>query len=417
MAVQRFGDNRALQRIYEEKRQSYVDVLQGLNKKRPIRCVFLALFDSVWKYDRVYRIMENSDCFEPMILVCPIVKYGKKNMLDNMARCLALFCSKNYRVICAYDETNNEYLDLKKDLSPDIVFYTNPYKGLIDDRYYIDNLDDVLTVYVPYFFSSNKDYKLSFNLPLHNLVWKRYVETNMHKQFTQRYSLNKGINAVVSGFPGIDEYLDSGYIPKSIWKNPDHSKKRIIWAPHHTINPVGIIYYSCFIRYCNYMLSLAEKYQNRIELFFKPHPLLKNKLYELWGVEQTDKYYQSWKERDNTDLVEGEYVDLFMTSDAMIHDSASFTVEYLYVNKPVLWTLNGEDLQTQFNKFGIECLKNHYLAHSEQEIESFIQNVLNEIDPLKVQRSAFLRDVLLPADSPSRIIVNDILDSIIKQRI
>ncbi len=111
------------------------------------------------------------------------------------------------------------------------------------------------------------------------------------------------------------------------------------------------------------------------------------------------------------------WIYLFMTSDAMIHDSASFTVEYLYVNKPVLRTLNGEDLKAQFNKFGIECLKNHYIANSEQEIESFIQNVLNEIDPLKAQRSAFLRNVLVPADSPSRIIVNDILDSINKQRI
>lgn len=416
-AVQQILNKRTLRLLYEEKRRFHLQALSGLQYKKPIRCVFLALFDSVWKYDRVYQLMEKSDRFEPIILVCPIVKYGKSNMIENMARCLSMFRDKKYNVICAYDEQTDKYIDVKKDLAPDIIFYTSPYKGLIDDRYYIDNFDDTLTVYVPYFFNSNKDYNLSFNLPLHNLVWRRYVETDMHMLFIRQHSINKGINAVVSGFPGIDEYMDPCYTPSNIWKYSDHSKKRIIWAPHHTITPVGIIYYSCFLKYCSFMLSMAEKYKDKIEMVFKPHPLLKNKLYELWGINQTDSYYKRWEEGSNTGLIEGEYVDLFLTSDAMIHDSASFTIEYLYVNKPVLRTLNGEDLKEQFNKFGIECLKNHYKANTEQEIELFIQNVVKEIDPMKEKRSSFLKKTLLPKESPSQLIINDILVSIDTQRL
>ena len=389
--------------------------LKELHGKQSIKCVFFALFESVWKYDGVYRLMEQNDRFDPIIVVCPIVNYGKENMVDNMHRCFSSLKKKGFNVICSYDEKTGHYLDVRQELKPDIIFYTSPYKGLIDDRYYIDQFEDVLTVYVPYFFSSNKDYQLSFNKPLHNLVWRRYVESDTHRRIAEKYSYNKK-NIVVSGFPGIDTFLDLNYRPTDVWKDKSAHKKRIIWAPHHTIEPVGIIYYSCFLKYHEYMLSLAQKYSESIEMVFKPHPLLRNKLNALWGEDRTNDYYARWEQGDNTGYNGGDYLDLFLTSDAMIHDSASFTVEYLYVNKPVLRTLNGEDLAEQFNQFGLACLNNHYLAYNGTEIEAFILNVIGGHDPLKESRTSFLRETLVPHGSPSECIVNDILDSIDNQR-
>ena len=45
----------------------------------------------------------------------------------------------------------------------------------------------------------------------------------------------------------------------------------------------------------------------------------------------------------------------------------------------------------------------------------FIQNVINDVDPLKEQRTNFLNEVLMPKGSPSQNIINDILDSIDNQ--
>lgn len=166
------------------------------------------------------------------------------------------------------------------------------------------------------------------------------------------------------------------------------------------------------------MLEMARKYRDHIQIAFKPHPLLRNKLIDLWGKEKTDEYYSKWKGSENTCVQEGEYVDLFKTSDAMIHDSSSFIGEYLYVNKPVLRTVKDKLDMTAHNKFGVECIKRHYLAYSEQDIEDFIKNVINGIDPLKESRTQFLNDVLIPKNGlPSDNIIDDIIDSINNLRV
>ena len=78
-------------------------------------------------------------------------------------------------------------------------------------------------------------------------------------------------------------------------------------------------------------------------------------------------------------------------------------------------TLNGIDLSTLHNQFGLRCLDCHYKARTAEEIEVFIKNVINGVDPLKAQRTEFLNEVLKPKDSPSQNIIDDILDSIDNQ--
>ncbi len=413
--IVRYCNDKKMKLMLWEQSRYHKRALSRLKNKEKINCVFFAIIDSVWKYDKVYRLMAKNERFEPIILVCPMVTYGEKNMLENMDASYNTFKKKGYNVIKSYNPHTKEYIDVKKDLLPDIIFYTNPYHGLIDDRYFFDKYKDVLTVYVPYFFSTNSDYQMSFNVPMHNSVWRRYLETETHKAYAVDYSLNKGRNVVVSGAPGIDDLINANYKPQNVWLDRAHAKKRIIWAPHHTIIPVGVIYYSCFLEYADLMLNLAEKYKNHIEICFKPHPLLRNRLNKLWGQQKTDEYYGKWVNGNNTFLSEGQYIDLFLTSDAMIHDSASFIVEYLYTNKPVLRTLNGENLNEQFSEFGFSCLECHYKSHNEQDIERFIQNVINEIDPMKEQRAKFVNNVLMPKGSPSQNIIDDILDSIDNQ--
>ena len=390
-------------------RKNQLAALKTLKNKEVINCVFFALFEEVWKYDGVYNLMVKHPRFNPVILVCPIINYGKDNMIKRMELCFRSFQKKGYNVMLSYDKDKDTYIDVRNKLKPDIIFYTNPYKGLIDYRYYITKYMDVLTVYVPYFMNSNKDYHMACNLELHNIVWRRYSETEFHRQLSIINARNKGLNVVNSGYPGIEAFIDYKT------RQRKDGRKCIIWAPHHTIEPVGIIFYSCFLVYCDFMIDLVKKYSESVSFVFKPHPLLRNKLYKKWGQEKTDTYYNLWATMENTALNEGEYTDLFINSDAMIHDSASFIVEYLYLNKPVMRTLNGEDLDSMYNSFGLECISNHYLAHTKEEIEIFVQNVVNNIDPMKEQRTKFVNEVLMPKGSPSQNIIDDILDSIDNQ--
>lgn len=390
--------------------------LSRLKDKKKIKCVFFALFEEIWKYDGVYNLMQNHPRFEPIILVCPVVNYGRENMLQRMTQCYNYFNDKGYNVIKAYDEKQDQYVDVIQNLSPDIIFYTNPYEGLIDDRYYIFNFSNCLTAYVPYYYNEGVGYNVAYNNLFQNLLWRRYVETPFHLNLSKRYGRNNGRNSVVVGYPGIEPLVNSNREYKSsMWKQQVKDKKRIIWAPHHTLEAAGTCNYSCFIQYSDFMIKMAKKYSEKVQFVFKPHPLLRNKLNKLWGKAKTDDYYELWENMPNTALKDGEYIDLFLSSDAMIHDSGSFLIEYLYVNKPVMRTLNDIPLKKLYNPFALKCLENYYMAHTECDIEMFIQNVINDVDPLKEQRTRFVNEKLMLKGSPSQNIINDILDSIDNQ--
>lgn len=399
----RYGHNL---RILNEK-------LSSENEK--IRCVYFALFSSIWKCDGMYQQMENDPRFEPIILVCPIVNYGKDNMIQRMEDCYNQMKQKGYNVIKSFDKENNTYINVIDELKPDIIVYTNPYKGLIDHRYFITNFENILTIYIPYFFGLNIEYNTFNNQYLHNIVWRLYCETPIHNSYYQQYQDIKGGNVICTGYPGIDEYLK-----KNITSSEYSTElKIIIWAPHHTIEPVGKVNFSCFIRYSEFMIEMAKKYEDKVLFVFKPHPLLKNKLYKLWGKEKTDAYYHLWETTPNTSINEGEYIDLFLESDAMIHDSGSFLIEYLYTFKPVMRTMNDVDPKTMYNDFALSALDVYYKAYNEQDIEQFIQNVIDGIDPMKEAREKFYQERLLPPNGklPSENIVNDIIDSIKNQRV
>lgn len=386
-----------------------------MRRKKTLRCVFFATFEETWKYDGVYQLMEKHERFDPIILVCPIVNYGYDNMIRRMDQCYSFFKEKGYTVLKGFDISSRTFCDVKQDLKPDIIFYTSPYDGLTDGRFFITQFKDVLTGYVPYFFNDTADYELAYDDYLHNVVWRRYLETEMHKEWAIRYSRNQGRNAVVTGYPGIEQLIANRVATGEDWKIKNDKLKRIIWAPHHSILPKDEYKYASFLLFCDVMVELAHKYSDQVQFAFKPHPLLRNKLEKVWGKEKTDKYYAEWEQMPNTTVVEGDYVDLFLSSDAMIHDSGSFIAEYLYLNKPVMRTLNGIDLKTLHNGFGLQCLENHYMARNAEEIELFIQNVIHDIDPMKEKRTQFIKDVLMPKGSPSQNILDDILDSIDNQ--
>ena len=182
------------------------------------------------------------------------------------------------------------------------------------------------------------------------------------------------------------------------WKIDDTALKRIIWAPHHTINAEDFLGYSNFLEYADFMLEVADWYKKQIQFSFKPHPSLKQKLYarEDWGVEKTDGYFKKWETLENTQVDTGPYIDLFNSSDALIHDSSSFTAEYLHTGKPVMF-LKKDSVDEKLNIFGKKVLEQHYIAHNKQQIIEFIDEViLKGKDVMADQREKFYREILNP---------------------
>lgn len=398
---------------YIAKQHQYKRVIKRLKKKEsPIRVFFFALDPSTWKYESVYRLMEKDDKFDPIVLVCPIDNQGEEYKHNKLEECYKYFSENNYNVISTYDKEHDTYLDAHE-LKPDIIFYTNPYRYLIDDRYYINRFNDVLTCYVNYTYNS-VPFKFSCALDFHQLIWRYYTENKDNLALVKQFY--NGRNCRVTGFPMIDVFRNN-QVKTWPWKLENRQLKRVIWAPHHTIEGnTDDIALSTFLLYYDTMLRIAEQYKDKIQFAFKPHPLLQRALYKhpKWGKERTDAYYNRWENGENTTYIKGAYQDLFCTSDAMIHDCASFIIEYMYINKPCLILDDGGRL-SQCNVTATNAYNCHYKGTSEKDIYEFIEQVvLDGQDERSDIRQSFYNKYLLPpfGESVAQNIIDDIAQSI-----
>jgi UDP-N-acetylglucosamine 2-epimerase len=342
---------------------------------------------------------------------------GEEVMFRDMNQAYNAFLEKGYKVIKTFNEETRIWLDVKKELMPDMVFFTNPWK-LTRPEYYILNFLDTLTCYVPYFFHVTCHLERNYKGAVQNLAWRVFYETQIHYNFAKRYSINKASNVIISGYPALDRFILHSENIIDPWLQKDNNRKRIIWAPHHTIEGQDAgLSYSNFEKYAHFFIQLANLYCSKLKFTFKPHPLLKAKLYinQNWGKIKTDNYFNKWEELENGQLVEGEYVDLFINSDALIHDSGSFTVEYLATGKPCLYTLHDSNVNERLNDFGKMALNHHYTAKNEEEIIHFIEDVvISGKDTMKDIRNSFINQYLLPPHnkSASENIFNELVNSI-----
>lgn len=384
-----------------KKKHQYTKKVFQLKNQKTVRVVFFVIHSSVWKYDGLYKLLEKDPLFEPLIVVCPYTNVDNSKMMQEMQKAYDFFNDKSFNVIKSFNKKDNSWIDVQQELHPDIIFYSVPYT-YTRKEYQLDYFENTLNCYVPYFFVTNGNYISNYDLLFHNLLWKSFCETKIHKRLAERYASNKGANVVVTGYPGLDPFLFNEKCEKDPWKIRDRSIKRIIWSPHHTIEGQGAgLNYSNFQKYHTFFKDLVVNQKDSMQMAFKPHPLLKEKLYKdkNWGKSRADDYYLFWSEQSNSILCESDYVDLFLTSDALIHDCSSFMAEYLSTKKPALYLLKDANVKARINEFGKMALEHHYHAFSESEVELFIEDLLQDKDPKRQARLAFVKRELVPPNN------------------
>lgn len=379
-------------------------------KKMPLNVVFLVHDSAIWKYDSLYRLMSLDATFNPIIMVCPLRVYQTEKQAQKLLmHTYNTFKSRGYKVIKAANKCSEQSIDVAS-LEPDIIFYSYLWNSIIDSKYDIYNLRKYLKCYVDYGYCSIVD-EWGYSSAFHGLMWRYFTECEEIKTLAILAQPKELRNAVVTGYPMYDEY-QSVNGNASMWKDPNSIFKRVIWAPHHTIEGHdGLLKFSTFLEIAELMLCVANEYKNTIQFAFKPHPSLKTVLYRHpnWGIEKTDEYYNNWINGDNTTLVEGPYMDLFKSSNAMIHDCGSFIVEYLYSMKPVMYL--GSNREEQSNIVGKKAYNCHYHGTTIEEVRNFLNEVvLKGGDSMKPQREQFYNEVLLPPNglTVAENIVNEI---------
>lgn len=398
-------------RATERQHQRLVCQLRA--EQRPINVVFMALDLALWRYQDIYELMAADSRFNPVIVLspCPL-----REDPDKDAESLRQFFNAKGIPYIDYKHGAPAF-DIRKELRPDIMFYTQPYEYLLQDEHDCRHFYDRLLCYLPYGFWSSTG-KLSYDLHFHNQAWRLYYSTSLHLEEAHKVASNKGRNVCVAGYANADDYLKADH--QDVWKQLHDGKrrKRIIWAPHFSIISENSAFppRANFLWMAELMVSIAKKYKDQIQIAFKPHPALLTQLYQHkdWGRERADAYYQQWVEMENTQLETGQFIDLFMTSDAIIHDSGSFAVEYHYSKRPAMFVSKDmTPILSILGDFGKQAYGLHYIGKDEADIRQFIENqVLAGEDPMKPQREAFFQHYLLPPNGKS--VAQNVLDDIVE---
>ena len=380
-----------------------------MREKEVITVAFMVLDLPCWKCDSVFRLMQQHPRFRPIIWIVPELQIKDVDEQQrNLLKMREFFVQRNYPVAELYtlEQMRAEY-------SPDIVFLAKPYGGTTHwDAW---SMDQELVCYVPYCFQNGKQEDFLFGQENH--LWRNFYATSGTRRICEQLMANAAANVVVTGSPSEDSFLCppcSQDAPS--WKNCGAGMKKIIWAPHWSIMGESWFKVATFLEVSEGMLHLAEKYADCVQWAFKPHPLLRDALYQHpdWGKERTDAYFERWAAMPNTQLETGNYEALFKQSDAMVHDSGSFIMEYLLVDKPCMYLLASAGF-SDFNEDTLQALACYQKGKSAADVELFLLDLLQgKPDAMSRARSRYRKRCLIPPGGQSA--AQNILHAILKSR-
>ena len=108
---------------------------------------------------------------------------------------------------------------------------------------------------------------------------------------------------------------------------------------------------------------------------FKPHPRLKYALLrnKIMTKDEINKYYNAWGKIGNV-VENGNYFDLFKTSDLLVTDCCSFLAEYLPTNKPII-RLSPKN-KMDFNQLGFLINDSCYEVKNNKDLNFWLNRLL-----------------------------------------
>ena len=362
---------------------NYNNVLTKLkSKNEKIRLLFVCEENSKWSYQNLYNLFKTDNRFEVLpVVLFPIITKNRVEFTQNAN--LKFFKELGVHAIDGYDYKNKRNIDIKT-FMPDIVFYQQPWY-LYGCNHPIEVSKYALTILVPYGYTTlnPKSWGSFLVKQVYSTLWKFFSESPYHNKFYAE-AAGMGDKGILKATGSLKfDYYRTSETNSSIWKG---NGKRIIWAPHHSINNEGLKM-STFKWNYMFFLEYAKSHQD-LSFIVKPHPALKSTCITSGFMNETeyDNYIRVWNSLPNALVYDkGNYFDIFKSSDMLITDCSSFLGEYFPSKHPIL-LLERTD-RADFDKLGKILESGFYKATCTQEIESILEDVLyKNSDPLAKKR-------------------------------
>ncbi len=370
--------DKLLRILYNRSKPKKIRRLAG---KEEIVVLFILNDVSKWKSEKLYLEMVNNSKFKPILGITYRNGDSLSSYSEKVVQLERYLNNKKY----PYIELNNKIKP-----NPDIVIYTEPYASTVPFNQSAYLYWDSLFINIPYS-SHTAHLNIDYYARMHHMAWIDCYESKVALEDAYKYIGHNRPSLRLTGLPIFDILLDKTKV--NPWKKQSKIVKKIIWAPHHSLGGFlnETIIYGNFLQMYDLMIEIALLYKDKVQIAFKPHPLLKEKLIKLWGAQATDDYYRKWDNLPNGQLETGDYVDLFKTSDALIHDSSSFIVEYQILNKPTLFVVRDEEaICKDLNRFGRQFFYAQRLAYNKEDIIEFVNDVINDVDIKHEERESII---------------------------
>jgi CDP-glycerol glycerophosphotransferase (TagB/SpsB family) len=265
-----------------------------------------------------------------------------------------------------------------------------------------------LALYTPYQCSVYTVPRMEFKRPsFFPYLWRYYSQGDLHKEMHLKHDPGIAGRQVVTGYPKLDTYLQPAPASCDAWPDSSGNRTRVIYAPHHSL-PKEALKISTFHWNHDLLLDTAKRHKDT-QWIYKPHARLKY-VVEKNGVMSTSDYEQyvtTWREMENTSVYdEGEYFDIFKTSDVLITDCASFLGEYAPTGRPIIWLVS-DVAAIKLNEIGAELSRGFYMVRSREEfVKVFDDVVVQRRDPLRELRMENVRKVLYLGRSSAAAVVD-----------
>lgn len=373
--------------------------VKALRCKKKIRVLFIAFNVSNWKYDSLFRAMQANSRFSPTVLIVPEMQIRDLSQRAEKMKMLREYCHRSHYPFFSLCNADGDTKDRSISSEYDILVYTKPYLGSVPASLDYPLYKDRLMLAIHYACHS-VDADWACNQPYQLWAWMDFYENETTARGSAQIKKCGMRNNVVTGLPVFDSFM---LPPRSNpWKSQPNHVRKIIWAPHWTIptSDSWLGRYSNFLSMAEAMRDLAVVTRGTFQWAFKPHPLLRHNLYSHpdWGKNRTDEYWRWWLEQSNTQLEDGEYSDLFLTSDALIHDCCSFSCEYHFTEKPVLFICDNEEKHIDnLNEMAVAGFMAQYIGKGMVDVKQFLKEVvLRGVDPKLDERMKFRNHYLIP---------------------
>lgn len=345
------GVSELLQAPFDSVKPQLMALAAYVEKNKPdLKVVFFVQEYSLWASLRtVYEYFcTRADCAIRLVYV-----YSENSEAASVA-------DENIRLFedAGYSVTRMADYDLSVD-SPDVVFYSKPYRGFngVPAKYYIEEVSRHVryTVFVSYCLDVQGGaqlVKFFYGLPMFFHAWRVLAYSSYYADRMKRFSYCDAENLIEMGHPkfdGISDVVNSDQYRLLEWDSKIASRPVVLWNTHFSIKDGEGV--GTFFQNKDAVLEFFKKHRDRV-LLWRPHPYF-------WrfaerdgrmGVEGLEAFLEELDSMGNVIVDKGgDYRYAFATADALLSDAATFLVEFAMTGKPVMYTPK-ENAESVINK-------------------------------------------------------------------